>query len=59
MGYSIGDHSEVVLGGQNIFDTYPEANPGAAAGVGNLYSQFSPFGFNGGFYYLRYKYMFN
>ncbi|MEO1594367.1 MAG: TonB-dependent receptor [Pseudomonadota bacterium] len=59
VGYSIADHSTIVLGAQNIFDTYPEANPGAAAGVGNLYSQFSPFGFNGGFYYLRYKYMFN
>ena len=59
VGYSIADHSTIVLGAQNIFDTYPEANPGAAGGVGNLYSQFSPFGFNGGFYYLRYKYMFN
>ncbi|MEL7450590.1 MAG: TonB-dependent receptor [Pseudomonadota bacterium] len=59
VGYSIADHSTIVLGAQNIFDTYPEANPGAAAGVGNLYSQFSPFGFNGGFYYLRYKYNFN
>ncbi|MEO0344917.1 MAG: TonB-dependent receptor [Pseudomonadota bacterium] len=58
VGYSIADHSTIVLGAQNIFDTYPEANPGAAAGVGNLYSQFSPFGFNGGFYYLRYKYNF-
>ncbi len=58
VGYSIADHSTIVLGAQNIFDTYPEANPGAAGGVGNLYSQFSPFGFNGGFYYLRYKYNF-
>ena len=58
VGYSIADHSTLVLGAQNIFDTYPEANPGAAGGVGNLYSQFSPFGFNGGFYYLRYKYNF-
>jgi iron complex outermembrane receptor protein len=31
-------------------------NPGAASGVGNRYSQFSPFGFNGAFYYLRLKY---
>ncbi|MEM6807721.1 MAG: TonB-dependent receptor [Pseudomonadota bacterium] len=58
VGYSIADHSTIVLGAQNIFDTYPESNPGAAGGVGNLYSQFSPFGFNGGFYYLRYKYNF-
>ena len=59
VGYDIADHSTIVVGAQNIFDTYPDANPGAAGGVGNLYSQFSPFGFNGGFYYLRYKFMFD
>ncbi|MEM7763769.1 MAG: TonB-dependent receptor [Pseudomonadota bacterium] len=58
-GWQMTDSSSVVLGAQNIFDTYPETNPGAAAGVGNLYSQFSPFGFNGGFYYLRYRYAFD
>jgi iron complex outermembrane receptor protein len=31
----------------------PDDNPSAAAGVGNKYSQYSPFGFNGGFWYLR------
>ncbi|MEN7342201.1 MAG: TonB-dependent receptor [Pseudomonadota bacterium] len=53
------DNSSIVIGAQNIFDTYPETNPGAAAGVGNLYSQFSPFGFNGGFYYARYRFSFD
>lgn len=47
-----------VLGGQNVFDTFPEENAGARAGVGNLYSQFTPFGFNGGFWYARLKYDF-
>ena len=59
IGYDIADHSTIVVGAQNLFDTYPEENPGARGGVGNQYSQFSPFGFNGGFYYLRYKFMFN
>jgi iron complex outermembrane receptor protein len=56
--YYITENQSIVVGAQNIFDTYPEENPGAAAGVGNLYSQFSPFGFNGGFYYARYQFSF-
>lgn len=57
--WQFADHSSIIIGAQNIFDTTPEVNPGAAAGVGNLYSQFSPFGFNGGFYYMRYRYSFD
>jgi len=38
---------------QNALDETPDENPNAAAGVGNQYSQYSPFGFNGGFWYLR------
>jgi iron complex outermembrane receptor protein len=47
-----------VLGGQNVFNTYPDENQGARTGVGNRYSQFSPFGFNGAFWYARVKYQF-
>ncbi|MCG8455269.1 MAG: TonB-dependent receptor, partial [Holophagales bacterium] len=46
------------VGGQNVFDTFPSDNPGARSGVGNLYSQFTPFGFNGGFWYARLRYNF-
>jgi len=56
--YALSDSVTIVLGGQNVFDTTPEENPGARSGVGNLYSQFSPFGFNGAFYYARLKYNF-
>ncbi len=56
--YKFNDATTFVIGGQNIFDTTPEENPGARAGVGNLYSQFSPFGFNGSFWYARVKYNF-
>ncbi len=54
--YTWNGHTTFVLGGQNIFDETPDENPGARAGVGNLYSQFSPFGFNGAFYYARVKF---
>lgn len=46
------------LGGQNVTNTFPQENPGARSGVGNLYSQFTPFGFNGAFYYARLKFEF-
>jgi iron complex outermembrane receptor protein len=54
--YHWDDNLMVVLGAQNALDETPDENPGAAAGVGNRYSQFSPFGFNGAFWYLRLRY---
>ena len=51
--YTFRDNWTFVLGAQNAFDETPDENPGAAAGVGNRYSQFSPFGFNGAFWYAR------
>ena len=44
------------VGAQNIFNTFPDENPYAAQGVGNRYGQFGPFGFNGGYYYVRINY---
>ena len=46
----------LTAGAQNLLNTYPEEYPGAAAGVGNRFGQFTPFGFNGGFYYTRLGY---
>ena len=40
-------------GGQNVLNTYPDEHPAARQRLGNRYSQFTPFGFNGGYYYLR------
>jgi iron complex outermembrane receptor protein len=54
--YSFNENLTAVLGAQNAFDELPDENPGARGGVGNLYSQFSPFGFNGSYYYLRLRY---
>ena len=44
------------VGAQNILNTYPDENPYAVDGVGNRYGQFGPFGFNGGYYYVRINY---
>ncbi len=57
--YTWNDSMTVVLGLQNALDETPDLNPGAAGGVGNRYSQFSPFGFNGAFWYLRLRYDMN
>ena len=56
--YNVTEQLQLVLGAQNVFDQTPEDNPGAASGVGNKYSQFSPFGFNGGYWYARARYDF-
>jgi iron complex outermembrane recepter protein len=58
IAYTVRDAMTFILGAQNLFDEYPEENPGARAGVGNLYSQYTPFGFNGGFWYGRFNYSF-
>ena len=46
----------LALGVENALNTYPEANPFASLTVGNRYGQFSPFGFNGAYYYGRLTY---
>ena len=42
----------LAFGAQNLFDTYPTKNRGAAV-FGEKYPVTSPYGFNGGFYYAR------
>jgi len=50
--YEVSDSFTVIRGVQNAFDEYPMINPhGEVAGL--IYPEHSPFGFNGGFYYLR------
>ena len=46
----------LTVGGQNALNTLPAEYPDAAAGVGNRYGQFTPFGFNGAFFYTRLGY---
>ena len=53
---TFADRWTLAIGAQNALNTYPEEYPGAAAGVGNRFGQFTPFGFNGGYYYTRVSY---
>ena len=48
--------SSIAIGAQNILNTYPDEHKEAAARTGNKYSQFSPFGFGGAFWYVKYGY---
>jgi len=52
LGYEVIDGFEIAVGAQNLFDTYPTENPWAGI-VGAQYGERSPFGFNGGSYYIR------
>ena len=54
----IGEHATLAFGGENVLNTYPEVNQFGAYTVGNQYGQFSPFGFNGAYYYARLGYSF-
>ena len=52
LAYQVRDNIEVIAGVSNLFDEYPDKNP-IAGDSGQLYSEASPFGFNGGAWYLR------
>lgn len=49
------ENATFAVGANNLFNTYPDENPGAAS-LGALYPESAPYGFNGGFYYVRMSY---
>lgn len=50
VGYNVTEAVELVFGASNIFDNFPDENPGQG-GTGQLYPEASPTGFSGGQYY--------
>ena len=52
LGYTLKRGIRLVAGAQNLFDTYPTENPHARSS-GARYPDSSPYGFSGGFYYLK------
>ena len=56
--YSLGNGLMVSVGGQNAFNTYSDENPHAPGGTGNKYSQFTPWGYSGAFWYGKLGYSF-
>jgi iron complex outermembrane receptor protein len=54
VSFKFNDMFTVALGGENIFDEYPDnEGDGTLRFLGVEDSLTSPYGFNGGFYYLR------
>ena len=53
--YTMKTGLTVSAGAQNLFDSYPSRSGGAS---GTRYAEHAPFGFNGGYYYLRALYAF-
>ena len=58
VAYTLPQSVTLTVGAENFLNTYPDMNPRASSGVGNLYSQHSPFGFNGALLYARASYAF-
>ena len=56
LGIPLGSNTQVAIGGENIFNVYPDVNQFGSMTVGNMYGQFSPFGFNGANFYVRLNY---
>ena len=50
VGYQFNDAVRLIVGAENMLDEYPDERPNAS---GLIYPDTSPFGFNGGYYYLR------
>ncbi|MGB3724930.1 MAG: TonB-dependent receptor [Glaciecola sp.] len=57
VSYQFNDNLNLVVGVDNLLDTYPRENPGQG-GSGQLYSEASPFGFNGGTWYVQARYVY-
>ena len=55
--YTADSGLSITLGGNNILNTFPDENP-KSGNIGNKYGQFSPFGFDGAFWYARFGYGF-
>lgn len=53
VSYAVTDSLSLTLAAENLFDTTPQRNPNARSGLGNLYSQYAPGGFNGRFVFLK------
>ena len=52
---ALREDTTLVVGAQNVWDTYPQVSVRAAS-VGEKYSEYTPWGFNGAYFYTRIAY---
>jgi iron complex outermembrane receptor protein len=57
VAYQYSDQLEFIVGVDNLLDTYPQENPSAGS-LGQQFSEASPFGFNGGTWYVEARYVY-
>ena len=55
LGIPLSAGTTVAFGSQNVFNTFPDESPNATS-VGERYSEYTPWGFNGAYYYARIQY---
>ncbi len=55
---NVSEDFRLAVGAQNLLDEFPQDNPYSGI-VGARYPVTSPYGFNGGFWYVKGQYMFN
>ena len=55
LNIALGGGTTLAVGGQNAFSTYPQETARAMS-VGEKYSEYTPWGFNGAYYYVRVGY---
>ncbi len=53
--FAVGGGATLAVGAQNAFNTYPDESARAMS-VGEKYSEYTPWGFNGAYYYVRIGY---
>ena len=53
--FIVNEDTELVFGGRNIFDSYPDDNPHALV-AGSTYPATAPNGYNGGQWYIKARY---
>ena len=51
-GFELFEGTRLAVGAQNLLDAYPQESARAMS-VGERYSEYTPWGFNGAYYYVR------
>ena len=55
MSFDLGRGTTLAAGGQNVINTYSQVST-LANWVGEQYSEYTPWGFSGAYYYVRVGY---
>ena len=57
VGLPLSEETSLAIGARNAFNTFPDVSPNATS-VGEQYSEYTPWGFNGAYFYFRLAYSF-